>query len=120
MSTDNLAKSPRILACILCQQRKVRCDRKFPCANCIGAGTQCVPGTLSPRRRRFPERLLLDRLRHYEDLLRQHSIDFEPLHPQAKQESAADVSHVSHDHRQSEVSASRAKAPIQSQAMYGT
>lgn len=32
------------------------------------------------RRRRFPERELLERLRHYEDLLRQHKIDFEPLH----------------------------------------
>jgi hypothetical protein len=42
-----------------------------------------VPGNLAPRqrRRRFPERELLDRLRHYEDLLSQHNIAFEPLHP---------------------------------------
>jgi len=42
-----------------------------------------VPATLAPRgrrRRRFPERELLDRLRKYEDLLRQNNIKFEPLH----------------------------------------
>ena len=32
------------------------------------------------RRRRFPERELLERLRKYEGLLRQNSITFEPLH----------------------------------------
>lgn len=42
----------------------------------------CVPATLTTRRRRrFPERELLERLRRYEDLLRQHQINFEPLHP---------------------------------------
>jgi hypothetical protein len=32
------------------------------------------------RRRRFPERELLERIRHYEGLLRQHNMKFEPLH----------------------------------------
>lgn len=32
------------------------------------------------RRRRFAERDLLDKLRHYEGLLREHNISFEPLH----------------------------------------
>ena len=42
---------------------------------------QCVPSTQTrPRRRRFPERQLLDRLRSYEDLLRENKIKFEPLH----------------------------------------
>ncbi|GLA01992.1 hypothetical protein AnigIFM60653_001285 [Aspergillus niger] len=87
-SSRSAAKSPRVLACVLCQQRKVRCDRKFPCASCIRAGAQCVP-TLAPRprRRRFPERELLERLRKYEDLLRQHNIPFEPLHAPAGDDS---------------------------------
>jgi hypothetical protein len=77
------AKAQRTLACVLCQQRKVKCDRKFPCANCTKAGSQCVPAALGPRqrRRRFPERDLLNRLRHYEDLLRRHKIPFESMHP---------------------------------------
>jgi len=76
-------RSQRVLACVLCQQRKVKCDRKTPCNNCTKAGVQCVSAALVPRqrRRRFPERELLDRLRHYEELLRQNNIPFEPLHP---------------------------------------
>ena len=73
----------RVLACVLCQQRKIKCDRSFPCANCRKSHAQCVPAaTLPPRRRRrrLPERELLDRLRRYEGLLRQNNIDFEPLH----------------------------------------
>lgn len=76
------AKPQRVLACLLCQQRKIKCNRKFPCENCIKSRAQCVPATQvsRQRRRRFPERELLDRLRNYEDLLRQNRIKFEPLH----------------------------------------
>jgi hypothetical protein len=79
------AKRQRVLACILCQQRKIKCDRIFPCANCTKSSTRCVPAGDLPRqrRRRFPERELLDRLRHYENILRQHNLDIEPLHKQA-------------------------------------
>lgn len=75
-------RSQRVLACVLCQQRKVKCDRKFPCANCLRLKTECVPAALHPRRRkrRFPERELLDRVRKYESLLRQNNINFDPLH----------------------------------------
>ena len=75
------SKSQRVLACVLCQQRKVKCDRTYPCANCIRSRTQCIPATLATRRRRrkFPERDLLERLRKYENLLRRNNIKFEPL-----------------------------------------
>ncbi|KAF2157034.1 hypothetical protein K461DRAFT_283833 [Myriangium duriaei CBS 260.36] len=81
--TGNAAKSPRVLSCVSCQQRKVKCERKRPCTNCVKAGTQCVAAALAPRqrRRRFAERDLLDRIRQYEALLRRHSISFDPLHP---------------------------------------
>ncbi|KAL9585691.1 MAG: hypothetical protein Q9203_004144 [Teloschistes exilis] len=76
------SKPQRVLACILCQQRKIKCDRNFPCSNCIKSRLPCVPSTLLQRRRkrRFPERALLDRLAKYEDLLRQNNVSFEPLH----------------------------------------
>jgi hypothetical protein len=82
-SSQPVNKPQRVLACVLCQQRKVRCDRKFPCANCKKVGAQCVSAGLAPRqrRRRFPERELLERLRHYEDLLQRNNIPFDPLHP---------------------------------------
>jgi hypothetical protein len=116
MSTDHSARLPRLRACVRCQHRKVRCDHKSPCGNCVASDTQCVPATLTPRRRRFQERVLLDRLRHYEALLRQHNIDFDPLHPQAKHEPV--VADVSRDCERSETA--RAQTPVQSQAVFDT
>lgn len=102
----NVFKAPRVLACVLCQQRKVKCDRRFPCANCVKASAQCVPATLVPRqrRRRVPERELLERLRRYESLLRQNKIDFEPLHtPGGKTSPGEDVRSIdSPDNEQSD------------------
>ncbi|KAG9193153.1 hypothetical protein G6011_03188 [Alternaria panax] len=76
------SKPQRVLSCVLCAHRKVKCDRKSPCSNCIKAGAQCTSAATIPRqrRRRFPERELLDRLRHYEDLLKKNGIAFQPLH----------------------------------------
>lgn len=83
VANPSASKPHRVLACVLCQTRKIKCDRTFPCSQCLKAGSQCVPATRVPRkrRRRFAERDLLTRLRHYESLLREHNIDFEPLHP---------------------------------------
>lgn len=40
-----------------------------------------------PRRRRFAERELLVRLRKYEELLRQHHVEFKPMHTAKDSES---------------------------------
>ncbi|RMZ87460.1 hypothetical protein DV736_g5311, partial [Chaetothyriales sp. CBS 134916] len=55
----------------------------LPKMNMSRANAQCVQATLQPRqrRRKFTERALLDRIRHYEDLLRKNNIDFEQLGP---------------------------------------
>lgn len=86
MPTITLSSKPqRVLACLRCQQRKIKCDRRYPCSTCVKSRVQCIPATQLPRqrRRRFPERELLDRLRKYEDLLRQNNIKFEPLHKES-------------------------------------
>ncbi|KAH7346294.1 hypothetical protein BKA65DRAFT_502131 [Rhexocercosporidium sp. MPI-PUGE-AT-0058] len=87
------SKPQRVLACILCQQRKVKCDRKHPCANCVKARAQCIPATqvTRQRKRRFPERDLLDRLRKYEDILRQNNIKFDPLHKESSEKYSPKV-----------------------------
>jgi hypothetical protein len=73
-------KPQRILACVLCQQRKVKCDRKFPCNHCIKAKVQCVPAQQMPRRRKRPtEQELMERLRQYEGLLKKNNIAVEPV-----------------------------------------
>ena len=90
------SKPQRVLACVRCQRRKIKCDRRFPCQHCNTSRVQCVLATLTPRvrrRRRFPERELLERLRKYEDLLRQNNIKFEPVHkdPVARTESPKEL-----------------------------
>ena len=75
------SKPGRVLACVLCRQRKLKCNRQFPCSNCILSHAQCTPWTPTSRRprRTVPQRILIERLHRYEALLRQHRIDFDPF-----------------------------------------
>ncbi|KJR89192.1 c6 zinc finger domain containing protein [Sporothrix schenckii 1099-18] len=72
-------KPPRILACVLCQHRKIKCDRTFPCANCTKfvdgkANVSCTPSTPAPaRKRRRPNQDLQERLARCEELLKVYS-----------------------------------------------
>ncbi|KAL3473827.1 hypothetical protein BJX99DRAFT_189353 [Aspergillus californicus] len=81
-ASSQKSRSSRVLSCVLCQHRKIKCDRTFPCKNCTRSQADCVPAGLTPRRRkrRFAERELLDRLQQYETILRQNDIKFDPLH----------------------------------------
>ena len=48
-----VGKSKRVISCIHCQQRKVRCDRKYPCAPCLKSRLQCqFRAPITPRRRK--------------------------------------------------------------------
>ncbi|KAL2842551.1 hypothetical protein BJY01DRAFT_200660 [Aspergillus pseudoustus] len=113
------AKSQRVLSCVLCQQRKIKCDRTFPCANCLKAKVQCVPANQIPRRRkrRFAERELLDRLRHYESLLHQNDIKFNSLHGDAvgerdeRQSVNLEAESVDEDSRESPVFSAPSQSP---------
>lgn len=67
---------------MLCQQRKVRCDKNKPCANCVKAGVECrVVPPQPPRRRkkRLQERELVDRLKKYETLLAENGVKFDAI-----------------------------------------
>ena len=112
------SKSTRVLACVVCQQRKVKCDHKYPCANCVKSRTRCVPNTQpSRRRRRFPERELLERLRRYEDLLRQNSIKFEPLHRNSLDKNESTKMEGGSDSDEEQPRAAGADAPSPSTAI---
>lgn len=79
---DMGVKLTRGTSCVLCQQRKVRCDKNKPCANCVKARVECrVVPPLPPRRRkkRLQEKDLVDRLRKYEVLLSENNIKFESI-----------------------------------------
>ncbi|ROT38976.1 hypothetical protein SODALDRAFT_149802 [Sodiomyces alkalinus F11] len=67
-------KPPRILACVLCQHRKIKCDRNMPCSNCLKANVPCSPSTPAPvRKRRRPNQDLQERLARCEALLKQYA-----------------------------------------------
>ena len=75
-------KLTRGTSCVLCQQRKVRCDKNKPCANCVKARVECrVVPPQPPRRRkkRLQERDLIERLRKYEGLLSDNNIKFDSI-----------------------------------------
>ncbi|KAL7934132.1 fungal-specific transcription factor domain-containing protein [Trichoderma chlorosporum] len=73
-------KHPRILACVLCQHRKIKCDRNSPCSNCIKANVTCTPSTPAPaRKRRRPNQDLQERLARCEELLKQYASGSVPI-----------------------------------------
>ncbi|KAG4271941.1 hypothetical protein FPRO06_04192 [Fusarium proliferatum] len=75
-------KLTRGTSCVLCQQRKVRCDKNKPCANCVKAKVECrVIPPQPPRRRkkRLQEKDLIDRLKKYETLLAEHGVKVEAI-----------------------------------------
>lgn len=81
MNESGATKTPKILSCMLCQQRKIKCNKGSPCSNCQKLRVECIPtAPLSrPRKRRFAEAELLARLRRYEDLLRSYGANIDDL-----------------------------------------
>ena len=38
----NIQSTPQ-LSCELCRERKVKCDKRDPCSNCVASGVVCLP-----------------------------------------------------------------------------
>ncbi|KAK9483584.1 hypothetical protein V1527DRAFT_498277 [Lipomyces starkeyi] len=69
-------------ACELCQQRKVKCDRRDPCSACRRAHVDCIfraPATPRRRKQKSPEAVLLARIKRYEELLKSAGVKIDPL-----------------------------------------
>ncbi|KAL2826804.1 fungal-specific transcription factor domain-containing protein [Aspergillus cavernicola] len=69
-SQDSLA----LRSCITCRRRKVRCDKRSPCSNCVKAAIECIfpPPGRAPRKTKRPpaENVeLLSRLRQLESIV---------------------------------------------------
>ncbi|RGP61090.1 transcription factor [Fusarium longipes] len=78
-SEGSIQKRQRVLACTHCQQRKIKCNRIFPCSNCIKANLNCVPSKPTPvRKRRTPNVLLQERIKKVEALLEQYTLHGSP------------------------------------------
>ncbi|TLS28477.1 hypothetical protein PpBr36_01294 [Pyricularia pennisetigena] len=81
---ESIVKVTRGHSCVLCQKRKVRCDKTKPCSNCVKAGVEChVEPPLPPNRSRGAkktlQRDLINRLKRYESLLAQHGVAFDAM-----------------------------------------
>ena len=72
MSASSLVQNLRTHSCVLCQQRKVKCDRNNPCAGCVKASVECVASIPAPpgRRKRRADTDVQSNSRRYEGLLR--------------------------------------------------
>lgn len=71
-------KLTRGRSCTTCQARKLRCDARKPCANCLRAGCDCRVAPLRPPRRRSKKpdvAELLGKVERYERQLRQLGFD---------------------------------------------
>src|SRR2546423_13241607 len=72
----------RAHACVLCQQRKVKCSRETPCSACIKSRVECVyrdPAPPRRRKRRTPEDILIAKLKRYEELLENAGVKVDPV-----------------------------------------
>ncbi|KAJ5477413.1 hypothetical protein N7539_007557 [Penicillium diatomitis] len=65
-------EAPNARSCITCRRRKVRCNKRSPCSNCVRAGVDCVfppPGRAPRKSKRPPDSELLSRLRRLEGVI---------------------------------------------------
>lgn len=91
-SSGYVSKHP----CVLCQRRKVKCDRKDPCTRCLKSGQECTQPEAhrAPRRpRRTEDSDVLNRVRQLEKTLenmRKSAIKDESVQAR-KSEDAGDI-----------------------------
>ena len=60
-------------SCVTCRRRKVRCDKRNPCSNCVKQGIECIfpgPGRAPRKARKPPDAELLLRLRKLEGVVK--------------------------------------------------
>lgn len=66
----------KVLSCVICRRRKLKCDRRDPCSRCVKSSVECIySDPVRSRHQRKPELVLITRLKHYENLLRKNGID---------------------------------------------
>jgi hypothetical protein len=76
------ALNPR--SCVTCRRRKVRCDKRYPCANCQKAHIDCIfpaPGRAPRRPRKPPDGELLARLRRLEGVVQSLGVQVDDEEP---------------------------------------
>ncbi|KAK6360088.1 hypothetical protein TWF730_006242 [Orbilia blumenaviensis] len=65
---------PHAFNCVVCKNRKVKCDRQVPCSTCTKLNVECQyvePGPRKKRKSSSKHENLVQRLNRYEELLKQ-------------------------------------------------
>lgn len=68
-------------ACLSCQGRKVKCDRRDPCSTCKKTSSTCIfkpPAPPRRRKRRTTEEILQARLKQYEEIFQEMGVKVAP------------------------------------------
>lgn len=87
-------------SCIRCARRKVKCDKEQPCRNCTKHNAVCAynpppsPGSAN-KRKRGGDQVLVERIEHYERILKQRNIEVtaeRPAGPQTRDASQSSPS----------------------------
>ena len=68
-------------SCVRCSSRKVKCDRKKPCNQCLKRDEDCIFNTQPPQRKRKRVKVqnLTNRLKYYESLLQTQGFNLAKL-----------------------------------------
>ena len=104
----SITPSARAYSCLRCAQRKVKCDRTDPCANCKKSHVDCVfvvPAPSRRKKRKLPEEDLVTRLKLYEELLKNNGVEFDAYDlPEQTRSSAPDTIYAVGGHIKKEAS----------------
>ncbi|KAF3906851.1 hypothetical protein ABW21_db0203420 [Orbilia brochopaga] len=100
VAPETTAPKPRPFNCIVCKNRKVKCDRQMPCSTCAKLNFECQyidPGPRKKRKSSSKHENLMQRLNKYEELLKQvesnvRLLDGVELPNEDKNESSKDAS----------------------------
>ncbi|KAI1799956.1 putative C6 transcription factor [Daldinia bambusicola] len=87
-------------SCVICRQRKVKCDRRSPCSNCVKAEKPCdfvAPVRGKRKRTKPPKESLRAKLRRYEELLKSYGAKIEPSDEVDDSDSESAASHPHDD-----------------------
>ncbi|KAI1434606.1 hypothetical protein GGR50DRAFT_661690 [Xylaria sp. CBS 124048] len=89
---SNFNQPAHLRSCILCRQRKVKCDRRQPCSNCVRAGANCVHPPGAGRAAKRPRQMVDDRV-----LNRLAQLEATIKHLQQQSTSRTGSSHLTHE-----------------------
>ncbi|KAF2237244.1 hypothetical protein EV356DRAFT_511953 [Viridothelium virens] len=105
-------------SCVTCRRRKVKCDKKHPCSNCVRAHIDCIypaPGRAPRKVKKSTDGDLMDRLRRLEGIMKSLEPEIEEHHSvngNSRQGSKSDVPVLNHRDSIHSLNGEKAWSPV--------